>query len=304
MNAPPAGPTLFEKIAKVCHEAHRAWGEVNGDKSNVAWEAASEPERSFTLDSVKQVLAGAEAPQVHESWRSLKLANGWTYGPTKDPVAKTNPHLVPFDLLPDLKKRDNDLLVAVAKTLGCGTERWAVKTLTDSAASEVNLTPQAATVAELIALARPGGLTAALTSRIAEEFNTYQVTGTITLAKLESDSDVHMVLTDDSSNTMIIEAVCPTCAENSVVGTQISAVSQTVQALFPTAAAGGIEHVSVPATATGVAFFDHQHGQDGVAPNAIELHPVLSLKPTAPAPAMRRSSSRRRRRVSVATESD
>src|SRR5262249_29126520 len=125
----------------------------------------------------------------------------------------------------------------------------------------------------------------------------YQVTGTITLAKLESDSDVHMVLTDDSSNTMIIEAVCPTCAENSLVATQITAVRQTVQAQFPTATAGGIEHVSVPVAVTGVAFFDHQHAQDGVAPNAIELHPVLSLRPLPPAPVRRRSSSRRQRSV-------
>jgi len=26
-----------------------------------------------------------------------------------------------------------------------------------------------------------------------------------------------------------------------------------------------------------VAFFDYQHGQTGVAPNAIELHPVLDF---------------------------
>ena len=29
------------------------------------------------------------------------------------------------------------------------------------------------------------------------------------------------------------------------------------------------------ARVTGVAFFDYDHGQTGVAPNAIELHPVL-----------------------------
>ena len=28
---------------------------------------------------------------------------------------------------------------------------------------------------------------------------------------------------------------------------------------------------------TGVAFFDFKHGQTGVAPNAIELHPVLGF---------------------------
>ena len=31
------------------------------------------------------------------------------------------------------------------------------------------------------------------------------------------------------------------------------------------------------ATITGVGFFDIPHGQTGVAPNAIELHPVLKL---------------------------
>ena len=31
------------------------------------------------------------------------------------------------------------------------------------------------------------------------------------------------------------------------------------------------------ATITGVGFFDFQHGRRGVAPNAIELHPVLGF---------------------------
>jgi hypothetical protein len=31
------------------------------------------------------------------------------------------------------------------------------------------------------------------------------------------------------------------------------------------------------ARVTGVAFFDYKHGQTGVAPNAIELHPVLDF---------------------------
>jgi hypothetical protein len=29
---------------------------------------------------------------------------------------------------------------------------------------------------------------------------------------------------------------------------------------------------------TGVGFFDFEHGQSGVAPNAIELHPVLAVR--------------------------
>jgi hypothetical protein len=32
------------------------------------------------------------------------------------------------------------------------------------------------------------------------------------------------------------------------------------------------------AVVTGVAFFDFDHGQTGVAPNAIELHPILAFR--------------------------
>jgi hypothetical protein len=31
-------------------------------------------------------------------------------------------------------------------------------------------------------------------------------------------------------------------------------------------------------TLRGLGFFDFAHGQDGVAPNAIELHPVISIE--------------------------
>jgi hypothetical protein len=34
---------------------------------------------------------------------------------------------------------------------------------------------------------------------------------------------------------------------------------------------------NLPVTVTGVAFFDTLHGQEGVAPNGIELHPILVI---------------------------
>jgi hypothetical protein len=36
--------------------------------------------------------------------------------------------------------------------------------------------------------------------------------------------------------------------------------------------------VPVSIAICGIAFFDFKHGQDGVAPNAIELHPVLGFR--------------------------
>jgi hypothetical protein len=37
--------------------------------------------------------------------------------------------------------------------------------------------------------------------------------------------------------------------------------------------------LSGTATVSGVIFFDFLHGQRGVAPNGIELHPVLRFRP-------------------------
>jgi hypothetical protein len=42
--------------------------------------------------------------------------------------------------------------------------------------------------------------------------------------------------------------------------------------------ARALVRVCARARITGVAFFDFKHGQTGVAPNAIELHPVLAFR--------------------------
>src|SRR5437773_7924800 len=45
------------------------------------------------------------------------------------------------------------------------------------------------------------------------------------------------------------------------------------------------------AKVTGVAFFDFKHGQTGVAPNAIELHPLLDITFGVPTPNACQSST-------------
>jgi len=44
------------------------------------------------------------------------------------------------------------------------------------------------------------------------------------------------------------------------------------------AAARQLLRICSRARVTGVAFFDFEHGQTGVAPNAIELHPILGFR--------------------------
>lgn len=275
MTVEPTQPTLVDKIAKVVHEAYRTWSEVNGEPPARPWEELDPAAQDAARQAVRLTLAGRNAEQIHEAWRQRKLAAGWKPGDVKDPQAKTDPSLQPFNQLTSVQKRLPNMIVAMARALACGKERWAVKTMTDPDASRVNLAPVAKQVADLTALPAPD----APLGRVDGEFTTYQITGTITLAKMENDSDIHMVINDDAGNHMIIEASSAGCAQGSIVADQIAATRQAVEQAFPTAAQGGREDgVSVAATVTGVTFFDHPHGQEGAADNQIELHPLLSFQ--------------------------
>lgn len=276
------GPDLqsqLENVARVCHEAFRAWCATLGDTANPPWEQAEPWRRAFELDGVRRVLGGASPADIHDLWRSRKTAAGWTYGDQKAPTLKRSPSLVPYDQLHNSNEaKKAALFTATALTLGCGVERWAVKTLTDPDATNVNLAPVDSSVHELVAIEAPPSPT---TRAAPTEFTTYRVTANLTYAKLESDSDIHMVLQDPATgDTMIIEAVCPACAQGSGVTNQITQVRQIVEAQFPEAVAGTPQDLGTSpllVTVTGVAYFDYYHEQTGFARNGIELHPLLSF---------------------------
>ena len=59
--------------------------------------------------------------------------------------------------------------------------------------------------------------------------------------------------------------------------TEIKAARFTFAKRFPDAGKR-IKHVNVPATITGIGFFDKLHGQTGVAPNGIVLNPVIRIE--------------------------
>ena len=44
------------------------------------------------------------AENVHDVWAAGRIAEGWTYGPVKDPVKMETPLLVPYDELPESEK--------------------------------------------------------------------------------------------------------------------------------------------------------------------------------------------------------
>lgn len=92
----------YEDIAKVAHEANRAYCETIGDYSQPTWNEAPQWQRDSALLGVHFHLDNpAAGPQgSHDSWLAQKAADGWVYGEVKDPVAKTHPCMVPFGQLP------------------------------------------------------------------------------------------------------------------------------------------------------------------------------------------------------------
>jgi hypothetical protein len=149
-----------------------------------------------------------------------------------------------------------------------------VKTATDPGAASIGNVVHATTIAALTALRAPSVLPAR--SRIAPtETTIFSVQATLIGFKLEADSDYHLVLRT-GDKTMIAEIPDPPCAKGSPLLGGIETARAQFDARFRPSAVH-FTYVAVPVTVTGVGFFDFNHGQDGVAPNAIELHPVLSV---------------------------
>jgi uncharacterized protein (TIGR03437 family) len=158
----------------------------------------------------------------------------------------------------------------------CGVERWSVKTGTDADASSVNLriaTPT--TIANLVALTAPP--TKPQNNRVLPvEITQFAVNATLAQFKIEDDSDYHVVISDTTGKTMIVEIPDPGCVgAGSPFATGIlNARSKFEAHLKPT---NSFKTANIPVQIRGIGFFDFLHGQTGVAPNGIELHPVLDI---------------------------
>jgi hypothetical protein len=157
----------------------------------------------------------------------------------------------------------------------CGVERWSVKTGTDADVGSVDLAHVVpSSIASLTSLPKPGSLPA--NNRISPtETTVFSITATLTLYKHETDSDYHVVISD-GSNTMIVESADIGCVgSGSPLASGIEQARTELDArLAPTSS---FKTAAIPVTVRGVGFFDFLHGQTGVAPNGIELHPLLDV---------------------------
>ena len=59
---------------------------------------------SVELDDDLMELSEAIAEDAHDIWAARRISEGWTYGPTRDDIAKKHPDLLPYSDLPESEK--------------------------------------------------------------------------------------------------------------------------------------------------------------------------------------------------------
>lgn len=106
-------------IAKVCHQANKAWCESVGDTSQKDWDKAEPWQRDSAINGVKFRVDNPVAKQdaQHNSWMKEKVDAGWVYGEIKDAEAKTHPCIVPFSKLPEFQQKKDALFCSIVDAL-------------------------------------------------------------------------------------------------------------------------------------------------------------------------------------------
>jgi len=114
---PPCFVLRDDHIARIVHEANRAYCISLGDFSHRSWQNTSPEIRATTIRGVRYLRANPSATpeQMHENWKRDKVAQGWRYGPKKCAEAKTHPCIVPYCELPTEQRFKDYLFSAIVR---------------------------------------------------------------------------------------------------------------------------------------------------------------------------------------------
>lgn len=111
----------LDLIARVAHEANRAFCISIGDHSQPSWEAAPDWQKESAVNGVcfhlNELEAGREPSPAasHEKWMQDKFADGWRWGPRKDPEKKEHPCMKPYHELPREQRSKDFIFAGIAK---------------------------------------------------------------------------------------------------------------------------------------------------------------------------------------------
>jgi hypothetical protein len=175
-----------------------------------------------------------------------------------------------------------------ARISSCGTERAAVKHLTDGFV--LPSTSKVMTPEQLVALAAPPVTQNSPRFPIERQLVVIENVHVIA-AKREADSDLHVILTTATGAELNVEAPQAQCDSSSGYAADLARARQAMDEAMPTVSASHYTPLNLHATIQGVLFFDVLHGQRG-APNGVELHPVTFFSTAGgPPPPLRRKRS-------------
>ena len=113
-------PLSVEQIATLCHETNRHYCELIGDNSQMQWHATPSWQKESAISGVEfhQLHPDAQPCDSHDNWLKHKEAEGWVYGPAKNPDIKQHPCMVAYDELPEAQRVKDALFIAVVHACG------------------------------------------------------------------------------------------------------------------------------------------------------------------------------------------
>jgi len=105
-------------IAKICHEANRAYCETLGDNSQLSWQGAPDWQKESAINGVQFHMTNPDSKpwDTHNNWLREKEAAGWVYGPVKDEVKKEHPCMVEYLELPAEQQLKAALFISIVRT--------------------------------------------------------------------------------------------------------------------------------------------------------------------------------------------
>ncbi len=112
-------------IAAAAHEANAAYCRGIGDDSQPTWAAAPQWQRDSAILGAQGALKGNTPQQSHEGWLAQKEADGWRYGPVKDPDKKEHPCFVPYADLSDAQQIKDEIFIRVVTSVAMALRAFA-----------------------------------------------------------------------------------------------------------------------------------------------------------------------------------
>jgi hypothetical protein len=191
------------------------------------------------------------------------------------PSASPATHDSPRTLQQLLDQAGTDLAFSpLLAAYSCPVERGPVKEGSDADRYKVGST-LSANVAQMRIRPKPSSYPK--NNRVTStELHGWSITAYLKQYKQESDGDIHLVIEDGAGRTMIAELPYGSCVPStSRWRTQIASARAAFARAYSASTSWKYTHRLMDLH--GIGYMDPLHGQTGVAPNGVELHPVTYI---------------------------